>query len=221
MRTLLIIMCETLNLIGWNLLLDLFQYNFCIKEKSPAILHETGLSFVWYVFRIFRKIKLSNKLRRVGRGSFTPSLSRNRTWQSPVIRLFQIGSTGKAIRPMNKCVRIPFYHPFQPAVGFSIRPEFVALPRPFGKSDVQWPEHPLQLWYTVSPIVMNPAPYHRCQCGGYLLDIPGYPILNRHFLQLSGNLLPALTTYGRSEPPELFSVRFCTKSGFEGEATSL
>ena len=33
--------------------------------------------------------------RRVGKGNFTPSLSQNRTWQSPVIRLFSTDSTRK------------------------------------------------------------------------------------------------------------------------------
>jgi len=62
-----------------------------------------------------------SRARRVGPGSFTPSLSQNRTWQSPVIRLFQTNLPSKSISPMNTPSISPWAYP----VWSGIAPNFL------------------------------------------------------------------------------------------------
>jgi hypothetical protein len=132
-------------------------------------------------------------------GEFPPPASHGTVLDSPVIRPFQIDLTGKAIRPMNKCVRIPFYHPFQPTIGFRIRPEFVALPRHLASrmfSDLNTLcNSDIRISHSNGSIPVSSVPVQRLS-----FEYPRTPNFESPFPATSVDLLPALTTYGRPEP---------------------
>ena len=135
---------------------------------------------------------------RVGKGSFTPNLSQNRTWYSRIIRLLlhKRLSAIEAKLPMDKQPRVANSKIPEPSPCFMHTASKTPIPfyRPFDQPPMKDTEDPHQFVHSELPIVVNPPSDLRIKCFRYPVNATCRPAMKFWFSENFRDLIFTLST---------------------------